>query len=210
MVTQRQLEEREMRRQRILKGALQVYRREGIEKATMDGIAKESGFGKATLYYYFESKEDIFIELLSKGWEQIWESIELSLGVPGSPRKKFINILKTIAHLIAEDQAFYGFLFQAPAQIPNLPESRQPWRIHQNRMYGALRGLLEEGMAIQEFPQMESHLMLRAMGGLFHGLFFLGTAGEEISEEIIDTFLDNLFSGSNLPMDSKNSVDFQS
>ncbi|NOZ74685.1 MAG: TetR/AcrR family transcriptional regulator [FCB group bacterium] len=203
MVTQRQLEEREMRRQRILKGALQVYQQEGIEKATMDGIARESGFGKATLYYYFDSKEEIFVELLRTGWEQIWESVEVYIGVTGSPREKFISILKTIARMIADDRAFFGFLFQAPAQMPNLPEERQPWRVHQNRMYGVLRGLLEDGMSLGEFPRMESRLLLRAMGGLFHGLFFLGTPGKEISEEGIDNFLTNLFSGSGLTMDSE-------
>ncbi len=201
MVTQRQLEEREMRRKRILKGALKVYQHDGIEKATMDGIARESGFGKATLYYYFNSKEDIFIELLRKGWEQIWENVETCVDFPGTPREKFIEILKVIARMIAEDPVFYGFLFQAPTQIPNLPESRQAWKIHQNRMYGILRGLLEEGMGNDEFPQMESQLLLRAMGGLFHGLFFLGAGGHEVSEEILDTFLDSLFTGSGLPLE---------
>ena len=36
-----------------------VVKANGIEGATMDHIAQESGFGKATLYYYFKSKEDV-------------------------------------------------------------------------------------------------------------------------------------------------------
>ncbi|MCK5345643.1 MAG: helix-turn-helix transcriptional regulator, partial [Candidatus Heimdallarchaeota archaeon] len=60
MITNRQVQERELRKERILNGALKVFQKQGIEKATMDEIAKEADFGKATLYYYFESKEDIF------------------------------------------------------------------------------------------------------------------------------------------------------
>ena len=56
--SKRQLEERQMRKERILSGALQVFKKNGIDGATMDEIANESGFGKATLYYYFKSKED--------------------------------------------------------------------------------------------------------------------------------------------------------
>jgi len=52
-VSKRQLEERKMRQERILDGALEVFKSEGLDGATMDEIAARSGFGKATLYYYF-------------------------------------------------------------------------------------------------------------------------------------------------------------
>ena len=55
-VSQRQLEERKMRQERILTGALEVFKSKGLDGATMDEIAQKSDFGKATLYYYFHSK----------------------------------------------------------------------------------------------------------------------------------------------------------
>ena len=48
----------------------------GIEKTTMDEIALESGFGKATLYYYYTSKDEVFIDIMVKGWKDLWEGIE--------------------------------------------------------------------------------------------------------------------------------------
>ena len=74
--SKRQIEEREARKQRILKGALEVFKSNGLEGSTMDQIAQQSGFGKATLYYYFKSKEDVFSAILEDGWENIWESLE--------------------------------------------------------------------------------------------------------------------------------------
>ena len=62
--SERQNEEREARKQRILKGALEVFKASGLEGATMDQIAQNSGFGKATLYYYFKSKEEVLIAAL--------------------------------------------------------------------------------------------------------------------------------------------------
>ena len=62
--SERQNEEREARKQRILKGALEVFKASGLEGATMDQIAQNSGFGKATLYYYFKSKEEVFSAIL--------------------------------------------------------------------------------------------------------------------------------------------------
>ena len=52
MLSKRQKEERIIRKQSILDGALKVFKVHGIEKTTMDEVAHESGFGKATLYYY--------------------------------------------------------------------------------------------------------------------------------------------------------------
>ena len=42
----------------------------------MDQIAHESGFGKATLYYYYGSKDEVFIDIMVKGWKDLWEGIE--------------------------------------------------------------------------------------------------------------------------------------
>ena len=88
-ISKRQLEERKMRQERILAGALTVFKARGLEGATMDEIANESGFGKATLYYYFKSKEDVFSAILKEGWENIWHSLEPIIAEQDSPRKTF-------------------------------------------------------------------------------------------------------------------------
>ena len=46
MISNRQAKEREVRKEQILKGALKVFKQQGIEKSTMDEIAKQSDFGK--------------------------------------------------------------------------------------------------------------------------------------------------------------------
>ena len=76
MLSDRKKEERNLRKKRIVDGALKVFNESGIEKTTMDEIAIESGFGKATLYYYFSSKDEVFVEIMEHGWKQLWEGIE--------------------------------------------------------------------------------------------------------------------------------------
>lgn len=43
----------------IVRAAETVFRRWGLSKTTMEDIAREAGKGKSTLYYYFQSKDDI-------------------------------------------------------------------------------------------------------------------------------------------------------
>ena len=92
-ISKRQLEERELRKERILTGALEVFKTRGLENATMEEIAEKSGFGKATLYYYFQSKQEVFSAILENGWMMLWSNIEPVIAKISSPRQTFINIL---------------------------------------------------------------------------------------------------------------------
>lgn len=44
----------------ILKSARELFQKWGMSKTTMEDIAKASGKGKSTLYYYYKSKEEIY------------------------------------------------------------------------------------------------------------------------------------------------------
>ncbi|MEC7901391.1 MAG: TetR/AcrR family transcriptional regulator [Candidatus Neomarinimicrobiota bacterium] len=196
MISNRQAKEREVRKEQILKGALKVFKQQGIEKSTMDEIAKQSDFGKASLYYYFSSKEEIFIELLDRGWKMIWESIEPVIHDRNHPKDTFINTLNIIGGLVRNDPVLFEFLFTAPKALPaNLDEKNIEWKKYQTKMYSVLQSLLEEGIAKNEFPKMRPDLLMRAIGGLFHGLFFLGNEKKSMSretmEEFITTFIGN-------------------
>ena len=188
-ISKRQLEERELRKERILTGALDVFKKKGIEGATMDEIAASSGFGKATLYYYFHSKEEVFSAILVNGWESIWMSLEPIIASEKSPRKTFISILLRIAENARSNQGLYSFLFNVPKLI-NTEE--QPWKSYQNRLYAIIRGLLEDGVNAGEFPPLDTQLLFKAMGGLFMGLVFMGDRETPVSEKEIENLLNQL------------------
>ena len=195
MISERQIKERENRKEQILKGALLVFKQKGIEKSTMDEIAKQSDFGKASLYYYFSSKEEIFIELLDRGWKMIWESIEPVIHDRDHPKATFISSLNIIGGLVRGDRVLFEFLFTAPKALPLSDEDKKSdWKNYQNKMYSVLQSLLEDGIEKKEFPKMRTDLLMRAIGGLFHGLFFLGNEkpmSRKTMEEFITTFIEN-------------------
>ena len=196
MISNRQAKERELRKEQILSSALSVFKKNGIEKATMDEIAKEADFGKATLYYYFSSKEEIFTEQMNRGWKMIWESIEHVVHDHAKPKDTFINSLNIIGGLVRKDQVLFEFLFTAPKMLPDADNSTNlEWKKYQTKMYDVLQTLLEEAIAKKEFPEIRPDLLMRAIGGLFHGLFFLGedkkTMSRETMEDFITSFIGN-------------------
>ena len=188
-VSQRQLEERKMRQERILMGALEVFKSKGLDGATMDEIAQKSDFGKATLYYYFHSKEEVFAAILEDGWQKLWASLELVIAGNDSPRQTFINVLLKIAENARNRPGLFEFLFNVPKVITF---EEQPWKRYQERMYGTIQGLLEDGVKAGEFPNINPQLLFKAMGGLFMGLVLMGDRKKQVSEKDIEDLLNQL------------------
>jgi AcrR family transcriptional regulator len=56
----------DLRRQGILWKAVDVFGKYGYRATTMDIIASECGFSKATLYQFFNSKEELFSKIFSE------------------------------------------------------------------------------------------------------------------------------------------------
>ena len=194
-ISQRQLEERKMRQDRILEGALSVFKEKGLEGATMDQIASAAGFGKATLYYYFKSKEEVLSAILVDGWQNIWESLEPVIAEEGSPRKTFVNVLIKIAENAQNRPGLFEFLFNVPKAI-KLDD--QPWKDYQHKLYAIIQGLLEDGVKQGEFPKVDPQLMFMALGGLFMGLVFMGDRKEPVTDKDVESLLNELITSPNL------------
>ena len=141
MLSKRKIEERKVRQDKILDGALRVFKIHGIEKTTMDEIANESGFGKATLYYYYGSKDEVFVAIMEQGWKNLWEAIENKIVEEKSPKNKFIGIVKEMGLTVKSNSNLYGFLFTAPNYIQDT--SQQTWKTYQERLYAILKSILD-------------------------------------------------------------------
>ena len=58
--------QREETRKKILDSAAQVFAAKGFHSAVVDDIVKASGTSKGAVYFYFESKEQIFVSLVEE------------------------------------------------------------------------------------------------------------------------------------------------
>ena len=188
-VSKRQIEERKMRQERILTGALEVFKSRGLKSATMEEIAEESGFGKATLYYYFQSKEEVFSAILENGWQMLWLNLEPVIADIKSPRQTFIQVLLKTAETIRSRPGLFEFLFNAPQKIRF---EMEPWKKYQKRMYSTLQSLLEDGIKEGEFPNLDPKLLFKAMGGLFMGLVLMGDRSKPVLEKDIEDLINQL------------------
>ena len=192
MLSKRKLEERKNRKNQILLGALKVFKREGIEKTTMDQVANESGFGKATLYYYYSSKDEIFDDVMLMGWKKLWNGIENLIIKEEGPRLKFINIIKKVGEIVKNDKNLYGFLFTAPNFVNN--SSERKWKTYQERLYAILESIIDEGIKKKDFINIKSDVLMKAVGGLFHTLII--SNNEKVDDKELESMIINLLNPS--------------
>lgn len=71
----------DVRREKIMDAALEVFREEGFERASIDKIVERSGGSKATLYKLFANKEGLFFAILRRAADRIGEA-ERPAGLP--------------------------------------------------------------------------------------------------------------------------------
>jgi TetR/AcrR family fatty acid metabolism transcriptional regulator len=95
---------REETRQRLVEAALEVFARNGYERSTVDEIVREAGYSKGAFYVHFETKEDLFWELLEERIEAQQEvfraAIDPSLTVEENERR----VLEIIFNLQERDE----------------------------------------------------------------------------------------------------------
>lgn len=64
----------EAKRQAILDAAAAVFQEHGFERTSMEDIRKRAEFSKATLYSYFASKDELFLEIVLAATETQYQA----------------------------------------------------------------------------------------------------------------------------------------
>lgn len=57
------MSKRDQVKEKIGQVAMKCFDKYGLDKTTLDDIAREVGLNKASLYYYYKNKEEIFLEV---------------------------------------------------------------------------------------------------------------------------------------------------
>ena len=76
LMEKKRMSKRELVKEKIGKAAMLCFEKYGLDKTTLDDIAKSIGLNKASLYYYYKNKEDIFIEVGLKEGEDYIASLQ--------------------------------------------------------------------------------------------------------------------------------------
>jgi len=76
------------KRTQILDAAQRRFAHYGVSKVTMDDVAADLGISKASVYYYFKTKEDVFREVVRREREEFIGLVESITASEGTAEEK--------------------------------------------------------------------------------------------------------------------------
>jgi TetR/AcrR family transcriptional repressor of nem operon len=76
---------RERVRKTIVESARRLFNRKGFENVSVDSIMSQAGLTRGGFYSYFDSKSDLYAEVLScfftdPNWKSRWDGVDVDLG----------------------------------------------------------------------------------------------------------------------------------
>lgn len=155
-------------RAQIVNVACKIFTRYGFKKTTMEEIAAATRKGKSSIYYYFQSKEDIFKAVVEKEADELKERLDITLHTEETPIEKLKAYILFRLHHVRTVENFYAALNEEYlTHMDFILEIRQ--KFDQEEMH-AVKGILEEGMADGTFQITSSEIGAIAIATMMKGL----------------------------------------
>jgi AcrR family transcriptional regulator len=145
----------EKRREAIMSAALSAFSDLGYTQATLNDVADRLGVTKGCLYHYFESKEQLLVELIQ---ERIGSAVRAAqeLPVAGRSRDQVLRAMleRLWQHFQEPGQSEVAIL--AMTELPKVPEGgRLLFDEVVSRSRQSLRQLLEQGHQCEDISDEE-------------------------------------------------------
>ncbi|MGP8010347.1 MAG: TetR/AcrR family transcriptional regulator [Acidimicrobiales bacterium] len=99
------------RRDQLLLVARKIFAERGFQATTMDDIAKEAGFTKPILYQYFDSKTELYREIVNQTAEKLLDSLRTAVAAVESPRAKIEVAFRVYFEMVVGETDAFRILF---------------------------------------------------------------------------------------------------
>ena len=146
------------RRQEITDAASRVFNRLGLKGASLTAVATEIGVDRATLYYYFSSKEQLFDEMVRATLEENDRLARRIANGPVSPARKLRELISALMISYAEN---YPLLYiYIREDLSHVSDTRSVWSMHMQKINKSIEqsvmNILEQGYQDGSFRRIGS------------------------------------------------------
>lgn len=157
-MARRKKEPLSVHREKIASAASVLFVEKGVVATTVDEIAKAAGYSKATLYVYFENKEEIFFFLVYQHMRHLYQTIEnIILQKINSPEQwveSYLDICFSIQKLCTEYPIYFEGMIGninvdiASDKTPQIYKDIYDLGLHLSKL---VREIIEKGISLDIF-----------------------------------------------------------
>ncbi|MFO8020882.1 MAG: TetR/AcrR family transcriptional regulator [Perlabentimonas sp.] len=183
-------------RDNIVGIASEIFARFGFKKTTVDDIAQALRKGKSSIYYYFNSKEDIFQAVVDSEASALREKINAILEKPISAMEKLRQYVKTRMQAVQVMVNYYTLINEK--DVYNLELAEKLRSKYDTEEVEIIKRILNEGANTGAFKikdlELSAIAVITAMKGLEMPLLISSPKADDL-ESVLDDLLDILFYG---------------
>jgi len=153
-------------RQKIVAAAIDEFARHGIDGARIDRIAKSAKVNKAMLYYHFDSKDNLYLEVVTSFYKNIRRQAEETV----LPSETLEEALTALASL--HESMFAGNDYARPMMLREMADPRPEVLEAISAVFRSagipqkIAALLDDGMNRGEYRRTDIHQALVAFASM--------------------------------------------
>lgn len=194
----------ELVKDEILAVARNLIQQYGLQKVTMQDIAKAAGKGKSTLYYYFKSKEEIFDEVVVQEMNNFFINSKYSVEQESEFKDKLKAYVITKIRTLELQRQKYKFLIENDSYYFDFNSYFKKMRfLYDKKELKLIRSILQTGVEAKlinkeklkgEKAQLVAELFLTSIRGLELEIFVNETFNnlEKKTNLIIELLIEGL------------------
>ncbi len=178
---ERKGKEKADRKKGILSAAQRVFSRKGYEATTMEDIASEAGFGKASLYFYFKGKEEVFLSLIKTGLEEQRSLLKEIIGSQLSNVERLEALVSKLFENVEQNREFIRIVHSESQKLYASALEKVHSSIireHKKTMEG-IASIIQDGIRSGEFRKVEPTVAAGSLMGIIRSVIFSWFVREE-------------------------------
>lgn len=180
-------QEKEHIHQSLMEKGRELFIQYGLAKTSIDDIIQACGIAKGSFYKFFQSKEELYFEIL-KNEEEVRETVLSELFRENLPPKELLTSFFHTSFKFVEDNPFLQRVFQndeherLTRKLPQQMMKFNKWQTQ--RGIDAIQILMERGVLPQENPEV--------IVGVIQAIMMLRLHKEEIGTDLFPKVMDKL------------------
>ncbi len=153
---------RNNRKNDILDAAAALFAEEGYNAVSLIDIARSVGLSKATIYHYFDRKEEILGCIVVDTVHKLSEHVEQAVAAYVDPKQRLIAFMEAQAEFFEQHQAPFQILLTRVANLQDrkMRDVAVEWRINYEN---TIRNIVRDGLASGDFHTRDPNAVVRAI-----------------------------------------------
>lgn len=189
------------RRELLLASAAEVFKQKGLQGASINDISERLGGDRASIYYYYKNKHEIFIDLIMRSVEEV---VLLAETIASSDEPTLDRLEHVLRSTMAAYERHHPYMFvyiqedMRKVMAGEGGEAVTELKQLGDRYEGALAKIIADGVAAGELPSTLDQQVFRfaVIGALnwSHRWYVPGRrlTGDAIGRNLADVFLNGV------------------